>query len=74
MDKYLPLIFLLICISCSNSKKNENSVLFSGEIVNPTSEYVVLYKGAKTLDSIKLDGNNRFSFELDSDRGWIVSF
>ncbi len=74
MDKYIPLLLSLICISCSDSKKDKDSVLFSGEIVNPTSEYVVLYKGAKALDSTKLDGNNRFSFELDSIEDGLYHF
>ncbi len=74
MDKYLPLLFLFLCISCSDSEKNNHSVYFAGEIVNPTSEYVVLYKGGKALDSTKLDGNNRFAFQLDSIKDGLYHF
>ncbi|MGS0523976.1 hypothetical protein ACU8V7_01045 [Zobellia nedashkovskayae] len=39
---------------------------FSGEIVNPTSDYIVLLKGDVVIDSAELDDDNRFSFTLDS--------
>lgn len=74
MVKYLSLLFLLLCISCSVSEKNNSSVYFAGEIVNPTSEYVVLYKGGKAVDSTKLDGNNRFTFQLDSIKDGLYHF
>lgn len=66
MDKFLPLLFLLLGISCTTNEKKTDTVYFVGEIVNPTGEYVVLFKGGTAMDSTKLDGNNRFSFELDS--------
>lgn len=74
MNKYLPLLFLFLCISCSNSETNNDSVYFAGEIVNPTSEYVVLFKGGTVLDSTKLDGNNRFAFQLDSIKDGLYHF
>lgn len=61
----LPLFVLLIC-SCGNPESNSSTVYFAGEIVNPTSEYVVIFKGDEALDSVPLDSNNRFTFELDS--------
>ena len=66
MNKSLLLLaFILIC-SCGTQEKDNTKVLFAGEIVNPTSEYVVLYKGDEALDSVVLDENNRFAIELDS--------
>ena len=47
-------------------KTSFEGVYFAGEIVNPTSDYVVLYKNNVVVDSAKLDANNRFSFSLDS--------
>ncbi|WKX75443.1 transaldolase [Zobellia laminariae] len=41
-------------------------MFFSGEIVNPTSDYIVLLKGDVVIDSAELDDDNRFSFSLDS--------
>jgi len=65
MKRYLPLLLILGFLSCSTSKKELDTVYFAGEIVNPTSEYVVLYKGSSVIDSAQLDGNNRFSFSLN---------
>lgn len=60
------LCLLLITIGCGPKEKNPRSVYFAGEIVNPTSDYVVLYKDDISIDSAKLDENNRFTFKLDS--------
>ena len=61
----LPLLTLLI-FSCGTSEKESPTVYFAGEIVNPTTDNVVLYKGDIALDSVKLDEDNRFVMELDS--------
>ena len=66
MNKTLLLLFVLLIYGCGSSEKESSEVHFAGEIVNPTSEYVVLYKGDTALDSVALDDNNRFSLELDS--------
>ena len=66
MDKPLLLLVFFLVLSCGTSEKNSSAVYFAGEIVNPTSEYVVLYKGDEALDSVALDENNRFTIELDS--------
>ena len=66
MNKTLLLLLVLLVYSCGLSDKQTSKVYFSGEIVNPTSEYVVLYKGDTPLDSVALDSDNRFSIELDS--------
>ena len=65
MNRYLLLLLILGCIACESNKATSNSIYFAGEIVNPTDEYVVLFKGGAVIDSAKLDGNNRFSFNLD---------
>jgi len=65
--KRLLLLSLFIGLhSCGEKVTNDESVFFAGEIVNPTSEFVVLYKNDKVVDSAKLDNYNRFSFKLNS--------
>nr|WP_298999051.1 transaldolase [uncultured Allomuricauda sp.] len=59
----LGLSFLSI-LSCSDGAKECPSVILSGEIVNPTSQFVVLYKDDAVIDSAKLNSNDRFSFKL----------
>jgi len=66
MDKSLLLLTFILILSCGTSEKETTTVHFAGEIVNPTSDYVVLYKGDTALDSVKLDKDNRFTMELDS--------
>lgn len=66
MNKSLLLLFSILIYSCGTEKEHNSKVLFAGEIVNPTSEYVVLYKGHDALDSVALDEDNRFAIELDS--------
>ena len=66
MDKPLLLLLFFLVISCGSPEKDSSTVYFAGEVVNPTSEYVVLYKGDEALDSVALDENNRFAIELDS--------
>lgn len=66
------LLFLTACslVSCGEKNTNKDTVYFAGEIVNPTSEYVVLFKNDVVVDSAKLDDNNRFVFSIpDIDEG-----
>lgn len=59
-------LILLLISSCGNKEENSSSVYFAGEIVNPTSTHVYLYKNDIEIDSARLDENNRFEFRLDS--------
>lgn len=73
MKRILLLAFSVLLISC-NSSFEKNTVLFAGEIVNPSSEYVVLYKGSQIIDSAKLDEANRFTFQLASIEDGLYHF
>ncbi len=73
MMRFLPLVVVFFILSCSTTEKKD-SVLFAGEIVNPSSEHVVLLKGTKVIDSAKLDGNNRFAFNLESIEDGLYHF
>lgn len=66
MSKLFFYFFLCVLVGCGKGGKNPESAFFAGEIVNPTSEYVVLFKGDVALDSAKLDEQNRFEFTFDS--------
>ena len=74
MNKRLLYLFVILLTGCSESKKNSPNVFFGGEIVNPTSEYVVLYKGDAVIDSSALDKNNMFSFQFDSIEDGLYHF
>ena len=66
MNKHLLYLSLFFLAACGSNEKPNSNVHFSGEIVNPTSNQVVLYKGDEIIDSAKLDDNNRFLFTFDS--------
>jgi len=66
MRKFLLFLSTSIFIACGENSSSSESVYFSGEIVNPTSNYVVLYKNDVVLDSAKIDDNNRFSFTIEN--------
>ncbi|WP_036386845.1 redoxin domain-containing protein [Muricauda sp. MAR_2010_75] len=64
MVRILLGLIVLSTFGCANKNGECASVFFGGEIVNPTSDYVVLYRDDAYIDSVKLDDNNRFSFTL----------
>jgi len=66
MQKHLLYLFILVLAGCNQEKKKSPSVFFAGEIVNPTSTKVFLSKDDQVIDSVLLDQNNRFSFQLSS--------
>ena len=66
MIRNLLFLFLIVLAGCTNGEKNSPKVFFAGQIINPTDDYVVLFKGEQIVDSAKLDEKNRFKFELDS--------
>ncbi|RIV49338.1 transaldolase [Flagellimonas taeanensis] len=65
MVRFLLGLSLLSISACSEKSGQCAPVFFGGEIVNPTSDYVVLYHNDTYVDSVKLDANNHFSFNLE---------
>ncbi len=74
MNRRLLYLFLIVLAGCNENQENLSNAFFSGEIVNPTSDYVVLYKGDAIIDSSALDKNNMFSFKLDSIEDGLYHF
>ena len=67
MKRILPFLILTFVITgCQQDAGESKRVIFAGEIVNPTSEQVILFKGEQALDTAELDADNRFVFSLDS--------
>lgn len=66
MVRFLLGLTLLSVLSCSENSEDKSSIFFGGEIVNPTSDYVVLYHNDAYVDSVKLDDHNRFAFNLNN--------
>ena len=68
-SKHFGLIFLMILLCTASSCKKKvysDRIFFGGQIVNPSSTYVTLYKDNKTIDSLPLNLNYRFFKYYDS--------
>ena len=55
----------MVIISCKKDIPS-HKIFFGGQIVNPSSTYVTLYKDNKTIDSLTLNNNYRFFKYYDS--------
>ena len=73
MNKYLFLIVSLVITSCA-SKKEDSYTYFGGKIINPKSDYVLLYQTNKVIDSIKLTDKNTFSTKLKNIKPGLYFF
>lgn len=60
-------------MACNADQKNEPTI-FTGEIVNPTSKVVILYKDDVVIDSAHLDMHNQFSFKMDNISEGLYNF
>ena len=47
---------------------------FGGEIINPNNNYVLLSKSENTIDTIKLDGRNRFIYKVKNLQEGLYAF
>ena len=74
MTRILLSTLIVLLVGCSSTKKDAETVLFAGEIVNPTSDQVILMKGVQKIDSAKLDEKNRFKFKLPSIENGLYHF
>lgn len=57
---------ILLTVSCGSKSDSASSLYFGGEIVNPTSNKIVLYRGEEVIDSAFLNAENHFEFRIDS--------
>ena len=69
MIKYLLRFILLITItgfaSCNSTSKN-TATYFGGKIINPKSNFIVLYSMDKVIDTLYLGKDNKFLGKLDN--------
>jgi hypothetical protein len=68
-------LIALTFLSCSSEKtEKEKGAWFGGEIINPHSNYIVLTRNEKLIDSIPLDNNNRFLYYIENVEKGIYNF
>lgn len=66
MAKRLIFIVIGLLLGCNTSVDAPASAFFGGQIINPSSDYVSLYKYDQRIDSLDLNEKNRFSRRYDS--------
>ncbi len=74
MIRLLLLLMILGVWGCQEPQQDRRPVSISGEIVNPTDPYVILYKGEEPIDSARLDAQNRFVLRIDSLENGLYNF
>ena len=62
---FSQILFLTTLISC-NSDRKETSTYFGGKIINPKSNYVVLFSMDKVIDTLYLNKKNKFIGKLNN--------
>jgi Thioredoxin-like len=66
-NTFFLFLISLLGISCENNNPNQEFVAyFGGEVVNPTKNYVLLYKDQDLIDTLFLDKKNLFFKKFDS--------
>ncbi|TJY36036.1 thioredoxin-like domain-containing protein [Pontimicrobium aquaticum] len=71
------IVFLLVIITLFSCNTNENTcgkAFIGGEIINPNNNYVTLYRDASPIDTVYLDKNNRFSYQIETLNPGLHSF
>ncbi|GGG43288.1 TlpA family protein disulfide reductase [Bizionia arctica] len=76
--KYLYLL-LLLGISLTSCKKDgketeEGIAYFGGEVINPSTNYVILLQANSVIDTFTLDSKNRFIYKLKNVSPGLYTF
>ena len=60
----LAVLVLTYCVR--EFKPKDHSAYFGGEVSNPSSRFVLFFKGNDLIDTLELDSDNRFFIKFDS--------
>ena len=68
MKKLLLILFIITGLISCNSKSDSScgSAFIGGEIINPVNDHLILYDDSTPIDTLYLDENNRFSYEIET--------
>tara|TARA_R110002049_G_scaffold18569_1_gene70786 strand:+ start:2239 stop:3630 length:1392 start_codon:yes stop_codon:yes gene_type:complete len=58
----------------NTSEADGNIAYLGGEIINPNTDFIVLYKSESIIDTIKLDGRNRFMYKVKNLEEGLYTF
>ncbi len=71
---YLSLCLSLLFSGCNSNPEESNSIYIGGQINNPETDFIVISKENKTIDTLYLDENNQFGKEFEKLEGGIYIF
>ena len=74
MRYLLYIVSGLLFLNCNKTVEEKGITYFGGQIINPKSDKVVVYKNDKPIDSAKLDTNHKFLIALDSITTGLYTF
>ncbi|KAB1067591.1 hypothetical protein F6U93_09905 [Tamlana haliotis] len=75
MRFYFSFLVLLVTLSsCKDEIAPCSYAYLGGEIINPSSNYVILTKDDVVLDTVKLNGVNRFIYKINPVKSGIYTF
>ena len=75
----IRLLYILCCITtvftaCKDDKTPDNTAFLGGKIINPNSNYIILTKSSKIIDTIVLDKKNRFAYQIKDIEPGLYNF
>ncbi|MDW5289753.1 hypothetical protein [Formosa sp. PL04] len=73
---YLIILFSVCFTACKNNSNHDGDscAFLGGEIINPSSNYVVILQDNNVLDTVNLDQNNRFLFKINPVNPGLYTF
>lgn len=76
MKRFLLILFAIISLVSCDSKSDSscNEAFIGGEIINPINDYLILYDDSSPIDTVYLDKNNRFSYQIGAVSPGLHSF
>ena len=74
--KQLTLLILVFTtlFGCNSDENTCGQAFIGGEIINPKNTFVTLYKDGLPIDTLHLDNNNRFSYQIETLNPGLHSF
>ncbi len=77
MKLYFTITCILLTLISCKKDATETAIDYAylgGEIINPNTNFIVLSKNETIIDTVKLDGRNRFSYKIDDLNEGLYTF
>ncbi|WP_347922033.1 hypothetical protein [Pontimicrobium sp. SW4] len=67
MKQLIVLILVITTLfGCNTNENTCGQAYIGGEIINPSNDYVTLFRDGLLIDTLFLDKNNRFSYQIET--------